>query len=626
MKPIQAVHINYFKFFADNEPIKIDSKHLLLYGENGSGKSSIYWALYTLLEAVGKDTSKLDRYFAKGDSSCLLNLNTPDAKDSFVKVTLQNNTEYKIALGDYTVKTQPNAQATFLGSDFINYRFMFKISDFKHRDEMDLFNLFEKELFPYLKVIKSIRLIHQAKESFDCKEIWEDLKKGERKIPTNAQMMFNPLHLEEEYVTNLRRFVEELSGIITRINIEGNTLLHDKLGYNSLRFELQCEQEFKKFGGGGELGGRESDNPVGLPKIHLKIPDYEGHTIARPQSFLNEAKWAAIGIAIRFAIVDIKKDYVDNTDFQLLVLDDLLVSLDMSNRRKVLDMLLDKYADDYQIFMFTHDRGFFEFAKHQIKSSITKDDWLNLEMYAGVKDSVSLPTLIVNESNLSKAKKCFDLNEYEMAGNLLRKVTEEFCQEFLPKRRQVDKNFERLDLNGLLQATILFANEAGLKSDLFEKLDSHRKNIFNVSSHHGFDVPLFRSEIAESFKTLEEVFKIQREVILEPESKLQFELHDGKNLYRADITIYEELILLQIAENESVLSKVFMNCQLYKDGTIFKALEVKCQNIKSLYDKWYANSDSAKSKDFWDEVVVVKTGKKLKELKQSQQSLKKYSE
>lgn len=48
MKRINKIHINNLKFFPDFEPIKIEGKNILLYGENGSGKSSIYWALYTL--------------------------------------------------------------------------------------------------------------------------------------------------------------------------------------------------------------------------------------------------------------------------------------------------------------------------------------------------------------------------------------------------------------------------------------------------------------------------------------------------------------------------------------------------------------------------------------------------
>lgn len=54
MKRIKEVHINNFKFFPESEPIKIDGKNILLYGENGSGKSSFYWALYTLLESSQK--------------------------------------------------------------------------------------------------------------------------------------------------------------------------------------------------------------------------------------------------------------------------------------------------------------------------------------------------------------------------------------------------------------------------------------------------------------------------------------------------------------------------------------------------------------------------------------------
>ncbi len=66
MKRIKEVHINNFKFFPDSEPIKIDGKNILLYGENGSGKSSFYWALYTLSECSQKtDPEQIKKYFNK---------------------------------------------------------------------------------------------------------------------------------------------------------------------------------------------------------------------------------------------------------------------------------------------------------------------------------------------------------------------------------------------------------------------------------------------------------------------------------------------------------------------------------------------------------------------------------
>ena len=58
MDKIDTLQIHNFKFFDQQEPIKLGGKHLLLYGENGSGKSSIYWALYTLFEASQKQNSE----------------------------------------------------------------------------------------------------------------------------------------------------------------------------------------------------------------------------------------------------------------------------------------------------------------------------------------------------------------------------------------------------------------------------------------------------------------------------------------------------------------------------------------------------------------------------------------
>lgn len=54
MSKIKAIRINNFKFFGKSDPIVLDGRNLLLYGENGSGKSSVYNALYTLFEAASK--------------------------------------------------------------------------------------------------------------------------------------------------------------------------------------------------------------------------------------------------------------------------------------------------------------------------------------------------------------------------------------------------------------------------------------------------------------------------------------------------------------------------------------------------------------------------------------------
>ena len=52
---IDTIHIENFKFFLKPFDLSPNGKHVLMYGENGSGKSSIYWALYTHLQSSLKE-------------------------------------------------------------------------------------------------------------------------------------------------------------------------------------------------------------------------------------------------------------------------------------------------------------------------------------------------------------------------------------------------------------------------------------------------------------------------------------------------------------------------------------------------------------------------------------------
>jgi AAA15 family ATPase/GTPase len=70
MQKIKSITLRNFKYFFGKETeqpqnkVELDKQNLLLYGENGSGKSSIYWALYTFLQSAIKDPrSEIEKYF-----------------------------------------------------------------------------------------------------------------------------------------------------------------------------------------------------------------------------------------------------------------------------------------------------------------------------------------------------------------------------------------------------------------------------------------------------------------------------------------------------------------------------------------------------------------------------------
>jgi AAA15 family ATPase/GTPase len=54
MKRIKEIKIKNFKAFQQEQSFLLNGKNLLVYGNNGSGKSSLFWALYTFLQSKTK--------------------------------------------------------------------------------------------------------------------------------------------------------------------------------------------------------------------------------------------------------------------------------------------------------------------------------------------------------------------------------------------------------------------------------------------------------------------------------------------------------------------------------------------------------------------------------------------
>src|SRR5580693_2908146 len=162
MNRIDTIQISNFKFFQNQAPIKLGGNHLLLYGENGSGKSSIYWALYTLFEASIKGSDdEIKKYFSKiiRIEDSLINIHateiTPGADDynSFIEIMTNDNVpvSYKISKTSLGIRGNTNAQYINYASDYINYRMLLSFSAFRHSDQIDLFEVFIESVLKYVQ-------------------------------------------------------------------------------------------------------------------------------------------------------------------------------------------------------------------------------------------------------------------------------------------------------------------------------------------------------------------------------------------------------------------------------------------------------------------------------------------
>ena len=92
---------------------------------------------------------------------------------------------------------------------------------------------------------------------------------------------------------------------------------------------------------------------------------------------------------------------LEQSKLNVLALDDLLISLDMSNREVVLRLLFKEYQTNYQLLIFTHDKQFFNIAKQKIEGSTFKNDWLFWEFYVNEKvAAIPKPRLFEDETGV----------------------------------------------------------------------------------------------------------------------------------------------------------------------------------------------------------------------------------
>lgn len=154
------------------------------------------------------------------------------------------------------------------------------------------------------------------------------------------------------------------------------------------------------------------------PELHFR-----GHRLPTPQLFLNEARLSALGLAIYLAGRLACTPTATTTALKLLVLDDVLIGLDHSNRLPVLEVLEAKFAD-WQIVLLTHDRNWFDLARSHLSG------WKCIEVYEGdAQATAPMPIVRATQNRparalLDKAKELIQTPYIEAAANYTRQAFE----------------------------------------------------------------------------------------------------------------------------------------------------------------------------------------------------------
>jgi ABC-type oligopeptide transport system ATPase subunit len=555
MSRIKSIQIHNFKFFDEQSAIDLGEtgKHLLLYGENGSGKSSVYWALYTLFQcAIKSDKTDIEKYFKHytDEEQSLINLYAQkiiegDGKEhynSFLKVQTTDNPalDYEVSLLNTDISGRLDAIEVNQASDFINYKVLFKFQDFLNKETMDLAKIFEGYVLPYVRFEKfSIWRDNILQPKTSAIEMWQEIQAGPGKTNNEKDASIQVYKNSKENIQFekfAKHFDDQFKDLIDFINVNASALLK-KLGYD-IDFELKYHDHTHQ--------KRDSRYDYNSFKIDLIITSYLGKTvnIHRPHSFLNEAKITAIAIAIRLTILKKRVNEQAPDTLKFIVFDDLMISLDMNNRDKLIDFLLDEknnFTRDYQLLFLTHDKNLFDFVSFKIKKLHDPTKWVFKEMYAGKDVHANKEFPIIIDSNLTlidKAQKYLDAKDYTASSIYLRKELERIVIERLPIELKSKVNEKFIPFGTLWNRMLERYNSLGkeISAEIKNAFSESKLHILNPQAHfQSLSLPVYKNELDKVFqliKDIEDNYPIPSKILLiNKQATLLFSFINGTHNY-----------------------------------------------------------------------------------------------
>lgn len=462
---ITEIEIKNFKAFYGTFRIILHNKgkNLLVYGENGSGKSSLYFALKRFLES-GDDSS----HRFENDQ----NIFVTDA--GYIKLCLRADRWSKQETYEWSESVRETHDELIIEASkakgFLDYKSLLETHFVHHKS--NTVNVFE--LLVETLVANTVSTLTNRTLADDWAAIQPPFPRR------NATGQIADLEKQTDaFNTELTNRLAELQPIASEIL--------GKFGHNvALNFDFPGVQYNRD--------NKTLDNQEILLTVELfdkNIPEHH--------RFLNEARLSAIAIAIYFSSILIQPD----SRLKILALDDVLIGLDTSNRLPVLDILTE-YFPDHQIFLTTYDKEWYEIAKQRTPDA----KWKYAEFYTSKTDEYEIPVYVEDKAYLEKAKDYFAANDYKASAIYLRTAFETAIKKFCEKKKlpvrfcQKPKDLRSDDFWTAIKKGKPSNGTPFLEQVLINDIELYRNIILNPLSH-SHTVPLVKKEISDAIDAVE---------------------------------------------------------------------------------------------------------------------------
>lgn len=480
---IDTIFVSDFRAFPPAAPawIQLQGCNLLVFGENGSGKSSIYRALGGLFSTTAQDILPLHNVFT-------------DPPQPSVKVRLTDGKELHWAAGVHpTVDVVDTARK----SAFLSHSQLLNMNSERTPDGA-------AELFH--AAVTTLLADFEATVAGGAKKSIAELWRTVREAFDSRVQVSGGLRRPKNYIAVVEaacaQFNDGMKQALDALEMHAKRLLRQLL--DVLQPDALDLVGFTYFGVTYEEKSREIRNQTLTATVKFR-----DHPLPAPPEFLNEARLSALAIATflagRLACIP-----ADDGALKLLVLDDLLISLDYSHRRPVLDVI-GKEFNGWQILLLTHDRFWFELAREQLAG----EPWKSIEIYEKIDgDGLLRPVIWESQDDLvaetlKQAGRFLDDNQPAAAANYARTACELTLRRYCRKHNIAFGYADQLQKIGLEE--LLKKGEAHAVGNVdreaaFKGLGKYKKLILNPLSHDPIQ-PIVKADVAAAVAAVRELIK-----------------------------------------------------------------------------------------------------------------------
>jgi energy-coupling factor transporter ATP-binding protein EcfA2 len=440
---IDAIEICDFRGFpADRVPaIKLGGSHLLLYGENGSGKSTIFEALAHLLDASNRQPFNADL----SDASCLKHRFTnpnPPVGRVLLRFTTRDGTapaaEMTWPIGGGKPTSHPFYGDLSRSRGFLDYRAVLQ-THFVYRDArgINLFGMIVENLLRDVELPGGREATGTVWTNLQAAaEEWVALANRDPASMDDFEKADYPFGIAEaeddgeaegsdfdiqfrEYVDaqerllseQIDRFNDALFALVREVERSANAYIATFDPVLTVEFDFAGRVRSPDLNSGAEWSQQ--------PQLLLRAR-FRGELLQHPGTFLNEARLTAIAICFYLAALkaEVPEGFIATSSVRpLLVLDDVLIGLDMTHRLPLLDLVQKEFASKgWQVILLTFDREWYEVAIQRLPSK----DWRRYELFAVRIGDYEQPLFVEDEDHLYRALRFLESGQIQAAAVHLR--------------------------------------------------------------------------------------------------------------------------------------------------------------------------------------------------------------